>query len=75
MTREHLRARFSGMEPALVQQLVGGNAAELYGFDLDALAPLASKVGPTVAEVAEPYDGPLGGPLKAMSKDMDAKAL
>jgi predicted TIM-barrel fold metal-dependent hydrolase len=51
MTREHLRARFSGMEPALVQQLVGANAAELYGFDLDALAPLAAKHGPLVEEI------------------------
>ena len=74
-TREHLRARFADKDPALVQQLVGGNAAALYDFDLDALAPLASKVGPTYDEVAEPYDGPLGGALKGMSKDMDAKAL
>ncbi len=34
--------------------MVGGNAAELYGFDLDLLAPLAERFGPTVAEVAEP---------------------
>ena len=51
-TREHLQSRFGDMEPALVRKLLGGNAAELYGFDMDALAPLASKVGPTVAEVA-----------------------
>ncbi len=34
----------------------GGNAAELYGFDLDTLAPLAEKVGPTVGEMATPLD-------------------
>lgn len=73
-TREHLRARFAGFDPVEVQRLVGGNVADLYGFDLDALAPLARKVGPTVAEIAEPYDGPLSGAL-AMSKDMDAKAV
>src|SRR5205085_6748473 len=56
-TREHLRARFAGKDPALVQQLVAENAATLYDFDLDALAPLAAEVGPTVDEIAEPYDG------------------
>ena len=29
-------------------------AAEVYGFDLDALDPIAARVGPTVAEIAEP---------------------
>jgi hypothetical protein len=28
--------------------------AELYGFDLAALAPLAQKFGPTVDEIAQP---------------------
>ena len=31
-------------------------AAELYDFDLDALAPLGGRVGPTVAEIAQPLD-------------------
>lgn len=53
-TREHLRQRFSDVEPERLQQVLAGSAAELYGFDLDALAPLAGKVGPTVAELAEP---------------------
>ena len=34
--------------------MLAGNAAELYGFDLDALAPLAQKFGPTVGEIAQP---------------------
>jgi hypothetical protein len=34
--------------------MVGGNAARLYGFDLDALEPVAAAVGPAVAEVARP---------------------
>ena len=33
--------------------MVGGNATAVYGFDLKALAPLADRIGPTVAEVAE----------------------
>jgi predicted TIM-barrel fold metal-dependent hydrolase len=76
-TREHLRARFAGLDPDLVHRLVAGNAAELYDFDLAALQPLADRVGPTVAEVAEPYDGDdVAGPIRErLSDDMDAKAL
>jgi hypothetical protein len=32
--------------------MLGENAAKLYGFDLDALAPIAARIGPTPAEVA-----------------------
>jgi predicted TIM-barrel fold metal-dependent hydrolase len=53
-TREHLRQRFHDVAPEELQRVLAGNAAELYGFDLDALAPLAERVGPTVAELAEP---------------------
>ncbi len=55
-TRESLRALFSDRDPAEVHQLVAANAAELYGFDLAALAGLADRVGPTVAEIHEPLD-------------------
>lgn len=55
-TREGLRRAFADTEPDELQQLLGGNAAALYGFDLDALAPIAERVGPTVAEIAEPLD-------------------
>jgi hypothetical protein len=34
--------------------MLAGTAAELYGFDLDKLRPIAERVGPTVAEVAQP---------------------
>jgi predicted TIM-barrel fold metal-dependent hydrolase len=74
-TKEHLRSRFSGLSPEENRRLLGENAAKLYDFDLKALAKLAAQVGPTVAEIAEPYDGDVCGPLKAMSKDMDASAL
>jgi hypothetical protein len=53
-SHEHLRMSFAGVDPAEVQAMVGGNAARLYGFDLDALAPLAAQVGPSVREVARP---------------------
>ena len=53
-TREHLRRSFSSMDPDEIQQLVGLNAAALYGFDLDKLAPLAEEFGPTKEEIALP---------------------
>ena len=55
-TRELLRLSFAGVDPTEIQQLVAGNAAALYGFDLDLLAPLAARVGPTRVEIAEPLD-------------------
>jgi predicted TIM-barrel fold metal-dependent hydrolase len=54
-TRVHLRRTFAGVPPAEVEQMVTLNAAKLYKFDLDALAPIAEKVGPTTAEVFEPF--------------------
>jgi hypothetical protein len=36
--------------------MVGLNAADVYGFDVDLLAPVAAKVGPTVEEVNVPLD-------------------
>lgn len=53
-SREHLRQRFSDRDEATMRQILGGSAAALYGFDLDALAPLADAVGPTVDELARP---------------------
>jgi predicted TIM-barrel fold metal-dependent hydrolase len=55
-TKEHLRKRFSGVDPAIVRKLLTDNAANLYGFDVAALQPLADKVGPTVAEIATPIE-------------------
>lgn len=53
-SRQALRASFSSVDPAQVQQLVGTNAAQVYGFDLNALTEVAATVGPTHAEIAEP---------------------
>ena len=36
-SRESLRFTFAGVDPAAVRRMVGTNAADLYGFDLDAL--------------------------------------
>jgi predicted TIM-barrel fold metal-dependent hydrolase len=53
-TREHLRQVFSGRPEHELRAVFAGSAAALYGFDLEALAPIAQRVGPTVEEVAEP---------------------
>ena len=37
-----------------LRAMLGSNAARLYGFDLDALAPVAAAIGPRVDEVAVP---------------------
>ena len=37
-------------------QFTGHRHAQVYGFDLEALAPIAAKVGPTKAEIAQPLD-------------------
>jgi predicted TIM-barrel fold metal-dependent hydrolase len=55
-TREALRWTFQGVDPDEVQQMVGRNAARMYGFDIDALVPVAADVGPTIAELAGPMD-------------------
>jgi hypothetical protein len=34
--------------------MLGGNAARIYGFDLDALAPVAARIGPLVSEIDRP---------------------
>jgi predicted TIM-barrel fold metal-dependent hydrolase len=38
------------------RKILGGNAGRLYRFDLDALAPIAAKIGPTIAEVGTPLE-------------------
>ncbi len=53
-TREALRFTFSDVEPEQVAAMVGQNAAKVYRFDLDTLAPLVERIGPTVDEVAQP---------------------
>lgn len=53
-TSEALRQVFFDWNPQDVRQVTSGNAATLYGFDLEKLAPQAAKFGPLVAEVQEP---------------------
>ncbi|MGW3847928.1 amidohydrolase family protein [Streptomyces fagopyri] len=57
-SREGLRTAYAGLPREEVAAMVGGNAARVYGFDLERLAPHAAEVGPTVAELAEPLGEP-----------------
>jgi predicted TIM-barrel fold metal-dependent hydrolase len=74
-TLEHLRMRFHDTPQAELRKILAENAAKLYGFDLDALAPLASKIGPTVDEVATPLDALPDEPNEAISRDFDTRAI
>ena len=53
-SREAIRASFAGVPKDEVAMMLGGNAAALYGFDLDALAPIAATCGPRVVDSNEP---------------------
>jgi predicted TIM-barrel fold metal-dependent hydrolase len=66
-TREALRFTFSDVDPDEVALMLGVNAAKVYGFDLDALAPLIARIGPTVAEVQQP--------LPAVPRDASSTAF
>jgi predicted TIM-barrel fold metal-dependent hydrolase len=69
-SREALRVAFAGEDPEVVQRCVGANAAALYGFNLDVLAPLAARCGPLVSEVAEPL-APSDYPAASTSNAFD----
>jgi len=45
---------FRGWSEGDLRKILTLNAAELYDFDLEALAPLAEQYGPTFAELSEP---------------------
>ena len=53
-TLEALRAAFAGVPHDETAQMIGGNAARIYGFDLDALGPIAQRIGPRKADVDVP---------------------
>ena len=50
------------------QQILAGNAAEFYNFDMKALQPYADKYGPTVAEIAEPLTELPANPNQALER-------
>jgi O-methyltransferase involved in polyketide biosynthesis len=55
-SKEAIARTFAEVDPTEVQMMLAGNAARVYGFDLDTLAPLAAQHGPTVADIAAGLD-------------------
>jgi predicted TIM-barrel fold metal-dependent hydrolase len=72
-TREHLRQVFSALGEDELRRILGENAAKLYDFDLDALAPLAERYGPTVEEIAQPLDRLPEHPNSALTRAAEQK--
>jgi predicted TIM-barrel fold metal-dependent hydrolase len=56
-TRLAIRHSFHDKPVEEVRAMLGGNAAKLYNFDLDALAGLAARIGPSPEEVSRPLSG------------------
>jgi predicted TIM-barrel fold metal-dependent hydrolase len=75
-TSEHLRQVFSDVDEPEMRRILGENAAQLYDFDLEALAPLAAECGPTPAELREPLtelpENPNGALLRAAGQGVMA---
>ncbi len=55
-SKEAIRLTFAGVDQSEVEAMLAGNAARIYGFDLEVLAPLAAVHGPLVSEVAAGLD-------------------
>lgn len=55
-SREHLRRTFVDWSPEDLTQVLTTTAADVYGFDVTALHPLAAECGPTAEELAVPLD-------------------
>ena len=51
---EALRSTFSDVPEEKCRQLFAGVAANVYGFDLEALTPVAQEIGPKGSEIAVP---------------------
>ena len=71
-SREHLRQVFNEVGEQDMRRILAGNAAELYDFDLEALAPLAAEYGPTVEELTWPLDAVPEGANEAILRNVRA---
>lgn len=67
-SRESLRAVFAGFDEPDLRRILSQNAAGLFGFDLDALAPLAERYGPTYQELSQPLDQLPDNPNEALRR-------
>ena len=50
-TVDALRANFADVDDATLRMLLAGTAADVYRFDLDALTPVAARIGPPAGDV------------------------
>jgi len=50
-TMKKLSETFGDYPEEEIRAMLGLNAAEVYGFDLDRLGPIAEEIGPTIAEI------------------------
>jgi predicted TIM-barrel fold metal-dependent hydrolase len=55
-SHEAIRMTFAGVREPEVRAMLGENAAAVYGFDLERLAPLAERFGPRVDDVMAGLD-------------------
>jgi hypothetical protein len=51
-----LKETFNDVPVADTEQMLGGTAARVYGFDTEALAPIAAHIGPTPADLGQDPD-------------------
>ena len=49
VTGEQMHTTFDGLPEDELEAMLGGNAARVYDFDLEKLAPIAARVGPDKA--------------------------
>jgi predicted TIM-barrel fold metal-dependent hydrolase len=52
-TRDFLKDRFWDIPPDETARMLGENQAEFYGFDLEALRPIAERIGPTPEDLGQ----------------------
>jgi len=55
-SRENMRFAFADVDETEVRMMLGENAAKLYGFDLEALRPIAERVNITPSLVRQPLE-------------------
>src|SRR5581483_11860062 len=76
-TTEALRYSLWDATERELRMMLAQNAAHVYGFDLDALAPIAERVGPTPDAVAQPLtidDVPSDATCNAFDADAVVRA-
>jgi predicted TIM-barrel fold metal-dependent hydrolase len=64
-TREWLCKTFHDIPIDETRRMLGLNAAAIFGFDIDALTPLANKVGPTPTDLGQLGEGRTAADLEA----------